>query len=519
MKDGNELRCNSFPDFPTVLYCDDENRVALITSAGFLGNVVQGENPNFHSVASIKNASGSDVTHHFVVGAISHNSPDEYTDFVRKANIQGFLYLDKGLRRVTFSEEFKTFRNRFAPLLKDDLDKLENGFRSEKVSVVNNGNEISCQRKANSSEQNEYSCGIYDCGKGNYLFSHAMSGTFDFVTIENNGNWKFSTPNSIRGEGKNKALFNAGTSLIPQNYLENSFNTSQLAFFRPAFSIDDKVPSELRQNGSELFKKRATTPIFKNLYDQMMSECNPQSVQEIKRSLDDFDQKIRNVELAQYVVKIDDVLKGYFISPDRIPAGVVCDDNTYYQPDAFAKAKEINPHDVPRVVSEAEAQELFKQALAMDDIAWGYKEDGCYARAHLMARRFEKMGYQVDKAWIKGDLVVETGDKKIEWNFHVAPVVYVRDANGNAQPWVIDPSMMEKAAPLEEWTGRMTSKSTGGTVRTTFPFPENAYMYNKAAVAISNSTPYLPNDRIDVSDSSNILMANMTMLEYKGYEQ
>ena len=518
LEGGNTLSCKAEPAAPTVLFCDDQGKVALVTTVGLLGNIKDKSKTDFSPVANIKDANGEIVTQYFVGGVSANGSQDKYTQYTLKATLEDYIFPEKYYSGLNLSPDYKSFREKFAPILKSDLDKLEKDFRPAKVNLSNSGKKIACTRKGDSSSENENACGIYDCGKGQFLFSDALTGTFDFVTIEKNGNWKFSSPESLSEPAKDTIYRN---SAVPSPYasIESYLSAPQFAFFKPAFSLEDKVPKELRQNGGELFKKRAEKPLSRNLYDEMISECDPKSVGEIKKSLDEYDQRILNVELAQYVVKVEDVLKGYFISPDRIPAGAICDENTYYQPDAFSEAKGINSHSVPRVVSEAEAQELFKKAQGMDDIAWGFKEDGCYARAHLMARRFEEMGYDVDKAWIKGDLVVQAGDKKIEWNFHVAPVVYVRDKNGIAKPWIIDPSMMERAAPLEDWTGRMTSKSPGGTVRTTYPFPENAYMYKKAAVAISNSNPYLPDDKVFMSEAEKMDLANRTMREYKEYEE
>lgn len=519
LKDGSSIACKTDPSSPTVLFCDDQGKVAIITVVGLLGNVSDKNNTDFHPVSEIKNAAGEVVTDHFLGGFPANGSQDKFTQYSLKASLEDFIYPEKYYAGLNLSFEYKTFREKFAPLLKSDLDRLEKDFRPQRVNLTSGGKDLSCHRNGNSSPANENACGIYECGEGKYLFSHALAGTFDLVTIEKNGDWKFSAPEVLREPEAQTPFYQGTPKADPYAGMDAYFSTPQLAFYKPAFSLDDKIPRELRQSGSELFKKRAERPIFRNLYDEMISECDPKSVQQISKSLDDYDKKILNVELAQYVVKVEDVLKGYFISPDRIPAGAICDDNTYYQPDAFSKAKEITSHKVPRVVSEAEAQMLFNRALEMNDIAWGFKEDGCYARAHLMARRFEEMGFDVDKAWIKGNLVVETPDKKIEWNFHVAPVVYVRDKNGVAKPWIIDPSMMEKAAPLEEWTGRMTSKSPGGTVRTTYPFPENAFMYQKAAVAISNSNPYLPDDKVYMTEDQKMSLAARTMQEYKGYEE
>jgi hypothetical protein len=44
-------------------------------------------------------------------------------------------------------------------------------------------------------------------------------------------------------------------------------------------------------------------------------------------------------------------------------------------------------------------------------------------------------------------------------------------------------------------------------------------MYKKAALAMSNSTPYLPDESYVLSEEAKMSMATSTMREYKGYEK
>src|SRR4051812_19168114 len=60
-------------------------------------------------------------------------------------------------------------------------------------------------------------------------------------------------------------------------------------------------------------------------------------------------------------------------------------------------------------VSEAEAQMLFKRMAAQSDIAFGYVQDGCYARTQLMCERMEAIGYHTGKVW------------SFAWGFRVDP--------------------------------------------------------------------------------------------------
>jgi len=227
---------------------------------------------------------------------------------------------------------------------------------------------------------------------------------------------------------------------------------------------------------------------------------------------------LANSQVTQYIYDMVDVLGSSYVTPGTLPAGGCYHDGVYYDRSAFRRSREYFTQDRPRTTTLGEARELFNQARAMNDIAWGYRPDGCYARAHLMARRFEAMGFHVDKAWIKGDLKVdfEDGDS-VQWNFHVAPVVYIPGENGSSIPYVIDPSIMDEPVPLDQWMTRMTQDQRHRPRPSAFPFPENASVYGRASFAITNSSPYLPDDIEFTSEADKLAEANRTMAEYRRY--
>lgn len=115
------------------------------------------------------------------------------------------------------------------------------------------------------------------------------------------------------------------------------------------------------------------------------------------------------------------------------------------------------------LVSESLAQELFDKVAKKEHIPFGYPEDGCYARAHEMARILEKEGVITAKAFIEGDLRVETSNSPkgyVEWWYHVAPIIQV-EVDGKQQPYVIDPSIFDKPVPIEQWYEVQTSHERG----------------------------------------------------------
>lgn len=234
--------------------------------------------------------------------------------------------------------------------------------------------------------------------------------------------------------------------------------------------------------------------------------------------------KLGDLELAEFIQVVGNGnLVGTFIDPKKAPElgciyqGVFLNAEAAKNLDRIKKNIHPDKH-VDQTITMERASELFKKAQKMDDIAWKYKPDGCYARAHLMARRFEAEGVRVDKVWIKGDLYVPGTEPLIQWNFHVAPIVYVKNAKGETQKMVIDPSLFDKPVTVEEWDNKMSKNTARGSVVTAFPFPENAAQMERSALSFSSSDPYLPSDSIYLSEEEKMDMANETMSMYKPLE-
>ena len=148
----------------------------------------------------------------------------------------------------------------------------------------------------------------------------------------------------------------------------------------------------------------------------------------------------------------------------------------------------------------------------MKDIPFGYKYDGCYARAYLMSRRFEKMGISTQKVWIKGKLFVPGTD--IEWDYHVAPIVDVKDKNGKIQKYVIDPSLNSKAVTIDEWVASMGKKTKGPVMKTTYPIPANVVDFQRTTVGISSNNQFVPDDLPDLTEEKKIEHVNKIMKKF-----
>jgi hypothetical protein len=119
--------------------------------------------------------------------------------------------------------------------------------------------------------------------------------------------------------------------------------------------------------------------------------------------------------------------------------------------------------DAASVVSPARAIRVFDTLRQMDNIAYGYTDDGCYARAHLMCRRMCAMGLMPEKAWAfetdNRELVVRFPHGEQTWWFHVAPVLGVEDGSGGHRPMVFDPSLFDGPATLKEWGDIMKAEA------------------------------------------------------------
>ncbi|MEK6626596.1 MAG: protein-glutamine glutaminase family protein [Bdellovibrionota bacterium] len=157
------------------------------------------------------------------------------------------------------------------------------------------------------------------------------------------------------------------------------------------------------------------------------------------------------------------------------------------------------------VVSPTRVQELFAAMASQSHIPFRYPDDGCYARAHEMSRLLERhYGIITAKAFIEGDLRVQTANHpsgQVTWWYHVAPVVLVKK-NGRNVPYIIDPSLFNRAVPLEEWYNIQTQHATARRDRLYF----------------TNRFGYTPNDRLNnlsgYNDDHNYDDATTTMRQY-----
>jgi uncharacterized Zn-binding protein involved in type VI secretion len=159
------------------------------------------------------------------------------------------------------------------------------------------------------------------------------------------------------------------------------------------------------------------------------------------------------------------------------------------------------------------ADAVFTAMTQQSDIAFKYPTDGCYARAHLMAQRMELMGLTPKKVWsfasdYADPLWVNTPNHpagKVSWGYHVAPTIPIRGTDGKVQDMVVDPSMFNQPATIDEWRNAQHDKPT--IIQTKLgepPIPQNG------------GSGYWPSqDPIEGKDKH----AYKTMKKYKRYEK
>jgi hypothetical protein len=122
------------------------------------------------------------------------------------------------------------------------------------------------------------------------------------------------------------------------------------------------------------------------------------------------------------------------------------------------------------VVTFEQARYLFSVMANRTDIAYRYPADGCYARAHLMAKHMQSLGYKPAKVWAfshskEEPLYAKTSNHPrgyVAWSWHVAPVVQVRETSGKSRWYVIDPSLFHEPVTTVKWKFAMVRPGAKG---------------------------------------------------------
>lgn len=154
--------------------------------------------------------------------------------------------------------------------------------------------------------------------------------------------------------------------------------------------------------------------------------------------------------------------------------------NVEYNPKRPLTTKE---DDIPLMPNEA-TMNLIYSACATDPVqTFAFKSDGCYARAHEMAKIIAMNGYGCGKLFIyasSAPLAVTVSSFCCQqWSFHVAPLVRFKNASGVAEVRVFDPSLFSTPVTKDEWFNKCKSNCyPGANIGATFL--AQPYVYNRA---------------------------------------
>ena len=113
----------------------------------------------------------------------------------------------------------------------------------------------------------------------------------------------------------------------------------------------------------------------------------------------------------------------------------------------------------PDVVTVDRAEAIFAKFATDELLALRYPGDGCYARTHLMVQQLIEQGLAPSKVWAFAgsftDLLwTETRDYpdgRVQWGYHVSPVLLVRGLEGDTHEMVFDPILFDRPVPVKDW--------------------------------------------------------------------
>jgi len=125
-------------------------------------------------------------------------------------------------------------------------------------------------------------------------------------------------------------------------------------------------------------------------------------------------------------------------------------------------------HGSQDVLDQDRAGEIFAEFTAAEDLALRFPADGCYARTHLMVRRLLDRGLAPSKVWaFAGDATdllwsgtADHPDGRVQWHYHVAPVLVVRGPDGDTREMVFDPLVFDRPVAIEEWRSALHDTPT-----------------------------------------------------------
>ena len=346
-------------------------------------------------------------------------------------------------------------------------------------------------------------------------FSEFNPVSLQYYVLDSKGELKstdFVTQVSFKGQSLPYYPFHSS------NFFSGSYTTMSSSSYGPNPSIvtgEMKVPRKLRKQ-QDLFHQISNVESIKAIEDGLKF-CPRLNQREFLNGLEKVKEKIAVSKMVQLIEKTNDGLQSNLVNEDLLPKGVCKDSDYYYEQEAKQDIDRFSASGPITPISMRKAIELFEQQKKRKDIAWNYQDDGCYARAHLMTRAFKDVGVISDKVWARGDFSMKALDgHEINWNYHVAPIVYVKKPTGRIEKVVIDPSVTDRPVSVSDWLHSFERKKSRKTPieYTVYPLPDDAKSYERSVISYSNMLPISPTSPSNATEAELDLVARETMRDF-----
>lgn len=257
-------------------------------------------------------------------------------------------------------------------------------------------------------------------------------------------------------------------------------------------------------DAAKVFQAHCSSKVKKIFEDSSEYYNDLLAKQELKLTLDSF--KSLNFTTPNEVNEAYCNLNGVYIAKENV-------ESVYNILNKFQS--KVKPNDG---ISMQKAMELFNKYSSDESFYWKYKKDGCYARAEIIAQDLAKQNIYADKIWIQG--LVDNGEPStdIRWNYHVAPVIYVKDqATQSLKEYVIDPALFDRPVLKEEWLNKTNKNQNKELVHSLIPGDSNARNVSRNIYSISNRFLYNFSSRETTEKVQETLLkeANQTIQNFK----
>jgi Glutaminase len=170
--------------------------------------------------------------------------------------------------------------------------------------------------------------------------------------------------------------------------------------------------------------------------------------------------QLKSAYRARYGVELDEHIKTAFGGPEA--------DYLHYLAGAeHLETPAVSIPEVKDLYNRLENGTFITQSGAEVRIPFGHPEDGCYDRAHRMAKKLTEWGLANQKVFavrvspglrVQAETAAGASPGKpqdVNWGYHVAPVIKVVHGSGNVFDVVLDPSLRRGPLGLDEWLGLM----------------------------------------------------------------